>query len=94
MLFMPVGASKPIRIQGTFVRDEEITRPLNFIKKGGRAMDNAGSGKPSIILAHTVKGKGVSFMENQCSWHGAAPNQEQYDIAMAELSARLKELEG
>ena len=51
-------------------------------------------GKPTAIVQKSVKGKGVSFMENQCSWHGAAPNQEQYDIAMAELSARLKELEG
>ncbi len=51
-------------------------------------------GQPTAIVQKSVKGKGVSFMENQCSWHGAAPNQEQYDIAMAELSARLKELEG
>ena len=50
-------------------------------------------GKPTCIVAKTVKGKGVSFMENQCSWHGSAPNKEQYDIAMAELSAALKELE-
>ncbi|MBQ8684115.1 MAG: transketolase [Clostridia bacterium] len=51
-------------------------------------------GKPTAIVQKTVKGKGVSFMENQCSWHGTAPNAEQYDIAMAELTARLKELEG
>ena len=50
-------------------------------------------GKPTCIVAKTVKGKGVSFMENQCSWHGSAPNKEQYDIAMAELNAALKELE-
>ena len=51
-------------------------------------------GKPTAIVQKTVKGKGVSFMENQCSWHGAAPKKDQYDIAMAELTARLKELEG
>ena len=51
-------------------------------------------GKPTAIVQTTVKGKGVSFMENQCSWHGIAPKQEQYDEAMAELTARLKELEG
>ena len=51
-------------------------------------------GKPTCIVQKTVKGKGVSFMENQCNWHGAAPNKEQYDIAMAELTARLQELEG
>jgi len=43
------------------------------------------SGKPTAIVAHTVKGKGVSFMENQASWHGTAPNQEQYEQAMNEL---------
>ena len=49
--------------------------------------------KPVAIIAKTVKGKGVSFMENQVSWHGTAPNKEQYDQAMAELNAQLKELE-
>lgn len=42
-------------------------------------------GMPTAIIAKTVKGKGVSFMENQVSWHGAAPNDEQYETAMAEL---------
>ena len=51
-------------------------------------------GKPTAIIQKSVKGKGVSFMENQCSWHGSAPNAEQYEIAMAELDATLKELEG
>lgn len=48
---------------------------------------------PKCILAHTVKGKGVSFMENKASWHGAAPNEEQYNIAMSELKAALCDLE-
>ena len=43
------------------------------------------TGKPVAIIAKTVKGKGVSFMENQASWHGVAPNDEQYAIAMADL---------
>lgn len=51
-------------------------------------------GKPTAIIAKTVKGKGVSFMENQVSWHGSAPNKEQYDIAMAELTKALADLEG
>ena len=51
-------------------------------------------GKPTAIIQKSVKGKGVSFMENQCSWHGSAPNAEKYEIAMAELTAVLKELEG
>jgi transketolase len=42
-------------------------------------------GMPTAIVAKSVKGKGVSFMEGQASWHGAAPNTEQYDIAMADL---------
>lgn len=42
-------------------------------------------GKPSFILANTVKGKGVSFMENEVAWHGKAPNEEQYKEAMEEL---------
>ena len=51
-------------------------------------------GKPTCIVQKSVKGKGVSFMENQCAWHGSAPNKEQHDIAMAELTAHLQELEG
>ena len=43
--------------------------------------------------ARTVKGQGVSFMENQASWHGTAPNDEQYEVAMKELGEQLKELE-
>ncbi len=44
-------------------------------------------GVPTAIIAHTVKGKGVSFMENQAGWHGKAPNEEQYKQALAELEA-------
>ena len=50
--------------------------------------------KPCAIIMHSVKGKGVSFMENQASWHGVAPNDEQYTQAMAELNQHLAELEG
>ena len=49
--------------------------------------------KPVAIIASTVKGKGVSYMENQVSWHGAAPNDELYEQAMNELKAKLAELE-
>ncbi len=41
--------------------------------------------KPSIIIAHTIKGKGVSFMENKSAWHGRAPNKEEFEIALKEL---------
>lgn len=50
-------------------------------------------GQPTAIIMKTTKGKGVSFMENKASWHGAAPNEEQYNIAMAELGEALRELE-
>ncbi len=49
--------------------------------------------KPTVIIAKTVKGKGVSFMENKVGWHGKAPNADEYKIAMDELSAQLKALE-
>ena len=51
-------------------------------------------GRPTVLLARTVKGKGVSFMEHQAGWHGKAPNDEQYQRAHAELAAALAELEG
>lgn len=50
-------------------------------------------GKPSVIVASSFKGKGVSFMEDQVGWHGTAPNAEQYEQAMSELNAALAELE-
>ena len=51
------------------------------------------SEKPVAILAESVKGKGVSFMENACAWHGSAPNKEQYEQAMAELNEAIRQLE-
>ena len=50
-------------------------------------------GMPTAIIAHTVKGKGVSFMENQVGWHGKAPNDEEYAVAMEDLDKIEKELE-
>lgn len=50
-------------------------------------------GKPSVIIAKTVKGKDVSFMENQVGWHGTAPNAEQYETAMNDLNKVLAGLE-
>lgn len=54
----------------------------------------ANTGAPTVILAKTVKGKGVSFMENDVGWHGKAPNAEQYEKARGELAAALAEKEG
>ena len=50
-------------------------------------------GKPTVIIAKSTKGKGVSYMENQAAWHGSAPNEEQYNQAISELDAKIKELE-
>ena len=52
----------------------------------------ATKGQPTAIIAETTKGKGVSFMENQVGWHGKAPNDEQFEQAMAELAAAGEEL--
>ena len=53
----------------------------------------AHKGCPTMILAKTIKGKGVSFMENKAAWHGVAPNDEQYAQAHAELTAAIEKLE-
>ena len=75
----------------------------NVIKADGHDFDSlraalaaakAEKDRPSVILAKTVKGKGVSFMENDPGWHGKAPNAEQYEQAMAELNAAVEKLEG
>ena len=61
------------------------------LEKAFNAFHN--SDKPFAIIMKTVKGKGVSYMENQVGWHGKAPNEEEYNIAMAELNAKMAELE-
>lgn len=65
---------------------EEIVNALDASKKS--------KGKPTIIICKTVKGKGATLMENRAEWHGAAPNQQQYDEIMSELKKRLEELGG
>ena len=66
----------------------DIEKIIEAIKEAGEY-----KGKPTIIIAETIKGKGVSYMENQAGWHGSAPNKEQRDQAMAELDKVLAELE-
>ena len=77
---------------------------LNVVKINGNDFDelekafdefhkNMGSGKPFGIIMKTVKGLGVSYMENQVGRHGKAPNDEEYEIAMNELNAKLAEIE-
>jgi transketolase len=64
---------------------EELENAINEAKNT--------KGQPTVIICKTVKGKGVSFMEGQASWHGAAPNKEQYEQAMEELDNYIKNLE-
>ena len=61
------------------------------IEKAIEIADNT-KDRPTAIIMKTVKGKGVSFMENQINWHGSAPNDEQCEQALAELSATLKSI--
>ncbi len=65
---------------------DEIERAFDCAKKT--------KGKPTAIIANTIKGKGVSFMENQVKWHGSAPNDEQYAEAVDEINARLESISG
>lgn len=53
----------------------------------------ATKGKPTAIIMKSIKGKNVSFMENNAAWHGSAPNKEQYEQAISELDAKIAELE-
>ena len=69
-----------IKIDGHDI--EEITKAFEVAKNI--------KGKPTCIIAKTVKGKGISYMENQVGWHGKAPNEEQYKEAMASLGTGLK----
>lgn len=59
------------------------------------AVENAKNtkGKPTAVIMKSVKGKNVSFMENNPAWHGAAPNEEQYNMAIKELDEKIKDLE-
>ncbi len=64
------------------VDGHDISALIEVLNKAKRASDLA----PHVVVAQTVKGKGVSFMENQADWHGRAPNAEQLDCALAELN--------
>jgi transketolase len=63
---------------------------LDTLKQADQLADT--TDKPTVIVAKTIKGKGVSFMENQAGWHGKAPNQAQYDQALSELTSTLAQV--
>ena len=73
---------------------EVITIDGNNFEQIEQAYEKAKTvkGKPTAIIAQTVKGKGVSYMENVAGWHGKAPNAEQYAVAMEELDKTLAQL--
>jgi len=65
---------------------DDIVRALDAIHPGG--------GKPHLIISHSTKGKGVSYMENVARWHHGVPSEEQYAQAIGEIETRIKEMEG
>ena len=78
------------------VRHDNLS-PLHVISIDGHdfeairsafAQARATKGRPTAIIAHTVKGKGISFMENVAGWHGVAPNDEDYERAISELGGK------
>lgn len=83
-----VNSAEPIDEKFRAFNFHVISINGNDIEEIDKAVTEAHSvDKPVAIVCHTVKGKGVSFMENQASWHGKAPNDEQYAAAMEELRA-------
>ncbi len=90
-----VGGPEPIDKKFEAFGFEVMAIDGNDFDEIEKAMDSAKAckGKPFAIIAKTVKGKGVSFMENQAGWHGKAPNAEEYEKAMQELRERLEVLE-
>ncbi len=67
----------------------DVEKLKNAIEEAKNTKD-----KPTVIIANSVKGKGVSYMENNAAWHGAAPNEEQFKQAVCELDAKIEELGG
>lgn len=90
-----VGGPEPLDKKFEAFNFEVIKVDGNDFNQLEKAFDHAKTvkGRPTAIIAKTIKGLGVSYMENQASWHGKAPNDEEYKIAMDELSATLAELE-
>lgn len=72
----------------------EAFKKFNLLSAGHKVPenDNLDPSRPTAIIAKTIKGKGISYMENVAGWHGKAPNKEEYDLAIKELDEQLKQL--
>lgn len=92
----PEPVTDKFRAFGWFVQvvDGHDMEALEAAVEAAKAQGAGEDGKPSMIVCETIKGKGVSFMENKASWHGVAPKEEEKLQADAELDAVIKELEG
>ena len=89
-----VGGVEPLDTKfESFGFDTVIIDGHDFDQIEGALAQAKASSKPFAIIMKTIKGKGVSFMENQVGWHGKACNPDEYKVAMAELEAQLAELE-
>ena len=86
-----VGGPEPIDEKFKAFGFEVVSIDGNDLHQIEKALDFAKTvkGKPTAIIAKTLKGKGVSFMENQAGWHGKAPNADEYAVAMKELEENL-----
>lgn len=84
----PLDLGRKFRAFGFDVYEIDGNDMAQVVAALDMAKATAGNGKPKCIFGHTVKGKGVSYMENVCGWHGVAPNDEEYAQAMKELDAQ------
>lgn len=90
-----INSPKPIAEKFRAFQWNAIEINGNDVRQVADAVDIAAAarGKPTVIVAHTVKGKGVSIFEGGVKWHGSRPNEEEYAIAFRELNSRIAELE-
>ena len=83
---MPLGSlSEKFKVFGFETYDIDGNDMEQILDTFDKIRATAQNGKPKCIIGHTVKGKGVSFMENVCDWHGVAPKKEEYEQAMKDL---------
>ena len=88
----PAGLSAELYVKRAGLTCAVIGKDGGALEKAEKALrqaqENRGSGRPTVVIAVTTKGKGVSFMENDILWHYRTPQGEEYDAALAELEAQ------